>query len=166
MPSETTYKYGKRETADMSRRSFALGQGRISGYLSLTLGLLSFLAVLAWRFPAQLTTRELREVYDPEQLRLVLMTCMWASLLFGGCAVRTVEVRARNAAVPSLASQLGQTRDRHQLRSASTDDRPLVWHLSCAGSLLAFEVWNNQAVTSKLPRSSHASVPRRGIETA
>ena len=76
MPSETTYKYGKRETADMSRRSFALGQGRISGYLSLTLGLLSFLAVLAWRFPAQLTTRELREVYDPEQLRLVLMTCM------------------------------------------------------------------------------------------
>lgn len=33
----------------------------------MSLGVLSLLAVLAWRFPELLTTRELREVYDPEQ---------------------------------------------------------------------------------------------------
>jgi sterol desaturase/sphingolipid hydroxylase (fatty acid hydroxylase superfamily) len=66
----------------MSNRFFAVGQGRISGYVSLALGVLSLLAVLAWRWPEQLTTQELREVYDPEVLRWVLMGSMWASLAF------------------------------------------------------------------------------------
>jgi len=83
-PSQDPYTYGERQIPDMAEHSFALGQGKISGYLSLTLGVLSLLAVLAWRYPAQLTTRELREVYDPEQLRILLMVCMWSSLGFAG----------------------------------------------------------------------------------
>lgn len=81
-PHEDPYVYREREVPDMSRRYFAIGQGRISGYLSVLLGGMSLLAVLAWRYPEQLTTRELREVYDPEMLRLVLMSSMWASLGF------------------------------------------------------------------------------------
>lgn len=76
--------YRERLVPDMSKKFFAVGQGRISGYLSVTLGSLSLLAVLAWRFPEQLTTKELREVYDPEILRWVLMGAMWAALIFAG----------------------------------------------------------------------------------
>jgi len=76
--------YRERSIPDMSDRFFTVGQGRISGYLSFSLGMLSFLAVCAWRFPSWLTTAELRNVYDPEQLRVLLMACMWASLGFGG----------------------------------------------------------------------------------
>jgi lathosterol oxidase len=81
---EEPYVYRAREVPDMSRRAFAIGQGRISGYLSIVLGVMSLLAVLCWRYPQQLTTRELRAEYDPEMLRVVLMVCMWAALIFGG----------------------------------------------------------------------------------
>jgi sterol desaturase/sphingolipid hydroxylase (fatty acid hydroxylase superfamily) len=67
----------------MSSRFFRLGDGRISGYVSAGLGALSLLAVLCYRYPSYLTTRELREVYDPELLRLVLAVAMWSSLGFG-----------------------------------------------------------------------------------
>ena len=43
---------------------------------------MSLLAVLCWRYPEWLTTRELREVYDPEVLRIVLMLSMWSALGF------------------------------------------------------------------------------------
>lgn len=46
--------------------------GLLSGVIALTLGGLSVLAVLAYRFPAYLTTPELRKNYDPDQLRYVL----------------------------------------------------------------------------------------------
>lgn len=81
---EQPHIYHQREIPEMSGRAFAVGQGRISGYLSVCLGALSFLAVLCWRFPQVLTTAELRQVYDLELLRKILMLCMWASLAFGG----------------------------------------------------------------------------------
>lgn len=74
------YVYRERQIPEMSDRYFAIGQGRISGYASLFLGIMSFLAVLCWRWPEQLTTPELRAVYDPEVLRWVLKLSMWASL--------------------------------------------------------------------------------------
>jgi sterol desaturase/sphingolipid hydroxylase (fatty acid hydroxylase superfamily) len=54
-------------------------QGLLSGVLALGLGLLSVLAVLAYRFPAYLTTPELRKNYDPEQLRYVLSAALVVS---------------------------------------------------------------------------------------
>lgn len=47
-------------------------RGLVSGVLALFLSGLSVLAVLAYRFPAYLTTPELRKNYDPEKLRYVL----------------------------------------------------------------------------------------------
>ena len=44
-------------------QEFRFGEGRISGVLSLALGGLSLLAVLCFRFPALLTTPDLRAVY-------------------------------------------------------------------------------------------------------
>ncbi|MFN2375994.1 MAG: sterol desaturase family protein [Candidatus Binatia bacterium] len=59
------------------------GDGRLSGYLSVFLGVMSWLAVLCFRYPSYLTTPDLRRVYDPEMLRLVLQAGMWFALGFG-----------------------------------------------------------------------------------
>ena len=76
------YKYKKRQTPDLSEKEFRIGDGRISGYISLFLGALSLLAVLAYQYPSYLTTTELRAVYDADLLQSALKYCMWISLFF------------------------------------------------------------------------------------
>ena len=72
-----------RQTADMRDRAFRMGEGRISGYISVALGLLSILAVLCYKYPTYLTTPELRAAYDPAFLREILKYGMWTSIAFG-----------------------------------------------------------------------------------
>lgn len=76
------YKYKKRKTPDLTEKEFKIGEGRISGYISVFLGALSLIAVLAYQFPSYLTTTELRAVYDANILQVILKYCMWASLSF------------------------------------------------------------------------------------
>lgn len=75
--------YPKRETAPMADRAFRFGEGKISGYISCFLGVLSFLAVLCYQFPNYLTTAELRAAYDADFLQQVLKYAMFAALGFG-----------------------------------------------------------------------------------
>ena len=63
------------------------GKGMISGVVALSLAMLSFLAVLAFRFPAYLTTPELRAEYDVTVLRYVLFGAM---VLSGAMALRNI----------------------------------------------------------------------------
>jgi sterol desaturase/sphingolipid hydroxylase (fatty acid hydroxylase superfamily) len=77
------YSYRQREVAATPERYFRIGDGRISGYLSCFLGVMSWLAVLCFRHPALLTTPDLREVYDPAVMRLVLAAGMLLSVAFG-----------------------------------------------------------------------------------
>ncbi len=56
------------------------GDGLASGVIAFGLGFLSLLAVLAFRYPAFLTTPELRELYSHELLRHIL----FASLVISG----------------------------------------------------------------------------------
>ena len=79
----TDYQYQKRKTETRPEKEFVIGDGRISGYLSVFLGALSLAAVLAYLFPSYLTTTELRAVYDAEDLQLVLKYGMYFSLFFG-----------------------------------------------------------------------------------
>jgi sterol desaturase/sphingolipid hydroxylase (fatty acid hydroxylase superfamily) len=53
-----------------------IGEGRIGGFLCAVIGVLSVAAVLCLRYPAFLTTPELRVHYDVELLRLVLAVAM------------------------------------------------------------------------------------------
>ncbi len=76
------YQYQARETEPMPHKEFRLGDGRISGYTSMFLGIISFLAVLCYRYPSLLTTKELRAAYDAVMLQQVLMWVMFASLVF------------------------------------------------------------------------------------
>ncbi|WP_395374524.1 sterol desaturase family protein [Marinicella sp. W31] len=81
--SSKDYEYKERVTPDLSEKAFRIGEGRISGYVSMFLGISSFLAVLCYKFPSYLTTTDLRAVYDAEYLQTILMVTMWVSLGFG-----------------------------------------------------------------------------------
>ena len=53
-----------------------IGEGKISGYLSILLALISLAAVLCFHFPDYFTTPEFRAVYSVEALRWVLLACL------------------------------------------------------------------------------------------
>lgn len=76
------YQYQSRQIEKNPAKEFRFGEGRISCYLSFTLSVLSLLAVVAYLYPAYLTTAALREVYDAEQLQQVLKYAMYFSLFF------------------------------------------------------------------------------------
>ncbi|TQV77272.1 sterol desaturase family protein [Aliikangiella marina] len=96
------YQYKKREVTLDKDREFRLGEGRISGYSSLILGVLSLLAVLAYLFPSYLTTTELRQAYDAEQLQSLLKYGMYFSLFFGVLTFVLGKYRRMGAAGISL----------------------------------------------------------------
>jgi lathosterol oxidase len=64
-----------------------LGEGRLSGGLSVFLGGLGLMATLCFHFPEYLTTPELRRVYPVEVLRDVLRTGMVLSVVFGAITI-------------------------------------------------------------------------------
>ncbi|WP_027330141.1 sterol desaturase family protein [Marinimicrobium agarilyticum] len=80
---ETNYQYRERTPEPLPERELRLGEGRISGISSITLGILSVLAVLAYLYPSYLTTTELRQVYDGEQLQILLKYGIYFSILLG-----------------------------------------------------------------------------------
>src|ERR1700733_3738455 len=72
-----------------------IGEGRIGSFLCLAIGLLSVASVLCLRFPAFLTTPELRQHYDMSLLRLILAMAMVVgaglgvlSIMLGGTRLR------------------------------------------------------------------------------
>ena len=62
--------------------SFAIGEGKISGYASIFLASLSFLAVFCFKFPEIFTSPQFREVYTGESMKLLLTTVIIASFFF------------------------------------------------------------------------------------
>lgn len=63
------------------------GEGRISGVLATALGALSLLAVLCFRYPALLTTADLRAVYPVPLLRGVLFGALLLALAFSALSL-------------------------------------------------------------------------------
>ncbi|GAA6137834.1 sterol desaturase family protein [Arenicella sp. 4NH20-0111] len=76
------FHYVERDVTPMPNKELGNGKGLLRGYTSLTLGLLSLLAVLAYSFPTYLTTAELRAAYDGEMFRTALKYGMYGSLFF------------------------------------------------------------------------------------
>ncbi len=81
------YQYKQRQVEMDPSQEFRLGEGRISAFVSLVLGVLSLLAGFAYLYPSYLTTTELRRVYDGEQLQILLKYAMYFSLGFGVLAL-------------------------------------------------------------------------------
>lgn len=67
---------------DEAARPLTMGEGRISGYLSVALGALSVLGVLCFLFPDYLTTPSLRAGYEIGWMRLLLGAGMAVSFAF------------------------------------------------------------------------------------
>ncbi|MBC7624596.1 MAG: sterol desaturase family protein [Aeromicrobium sp.] len=63
------------------------GTGLITGVIALSLAILCFLGVLAFHFPAYLTTPELRKSYDVQTLRYVLLAAMFIA---GGLSLTNI----------------------------------------------------------------------------
>jgi sterol desaturase/sphingolipid hydroxylase (fatty acid hydroxylase superfamily) len=61
---------------------FKIGEGRISGAVSVFLATLSFLAVFCFKFPEMLTAPEFREVYTGESMKVLLVAVLIASFFF------------------------------------------------------------------------------------
>ena len=61
---------------------FKFGEGKISGYSSIFLGLLSFFGVVCFKYPEWFTTPEFREVYTGESMKMLLTSVIIASFFF------------------------------------------------------------------------------------
>lgn len=59
-----------------------IGDGFISGCISIFLGILTFCGVLCFKYPEQLTTPAFREVYTGESMKVLLISCIIAALFF------------------------------------------------------------------------------------
>jgi sterol desaturase/sphingolipid hydroxylase (fatty acid hydroxylase superfamily) len=59
-----------------------IGEGKISGYSSIFLGLLSLVGVICFKYPEWLTTPQFRDVYTGESMKIVLTSTIIASFLF------------------------------------------------------------------------------------
>jgi hypothetical protein len=62
---------------------FRIGEGKISGWISVILGALSVLGVLCFHFPDYLTTPQLRAAYTVDEMRYLLGAGMIFSAAFG-----------------------------------------------------------------------------------
>ena len=65
----------------MSKR-LTIGEGKISGYVSIFLAILSFLAVFCFKYPKIFTSPQFREVYTGEQMKTLLVSTIIASFFF------------------------------------------------------------------------------------
>ena len=87
-----------------------IGEGRISAYLCFIFGLLSCLGVLAFMFPSNLTTPELRSAYEPSQMRALMATGLTVAAGFG-CFALSQRAERRFAwaglAMAAIAMALG-----------------------------------------------------------
>lgn len=86
-------------------KPFVVGEGRITGYLSALLGILSLLAVLCFLFPEWLTTAELRNIYNEQFARSLLLAGLVLSFSLGTLNI-ILNLRKRLGFTGILASGL------------------------------------------------------------
>lgn len=65
-----------------NNKRLKIGEGKISGYVSIFLAILSFLAVFCFKYPEILTSPEFRAVYKGEQMEILLTSVIIAAFLF------------------------------------------------------------------------------------
>ncbi|MES2760962.1 MAG: sterol desaturase family protein [Bacteroidota bacterium] len=63
-------------------KGLTIGEGKISGYVSIFLAILSFLAVFCFKYPKIFTSPQFREIYTGEQMKTLLVSTIIASFFF------------------------------------------------------------------------------------
>ena len=126
MNHQAEYDYPERVIEPMEHRKFKLGQGKISASLACSLGVLSFLAVLCFKFPTYLTTTELRETYNLTFLRYMLQYGIIGSLLFGLLTFMIGKFR-RIAATGALFSVCALVLGGHKVETGPIKDASIAF---------------------------------------
>ncbi len=86
---------------------FRFGEGKISGALSATLGILGFGAVICLLFPSLLTTPEMRAIYPMDWVRALIQFVLVAAFALGALSI--VLSRRRVLGLTGIALSLGAT---------------------------------------------------------
>lgn len=64
------------------KENLRFGEGIISGYISVFLGISTLLGVICFKYPEWLTTPEFREIYTGESMKVLLTACIVAAMFF------------------------------------------------------------------------------------
>ena len=64
------------------RERLKIGEGQISGYISIFLAILVLLGIFCFRYPEQLTTPEFREIYTKESMQILMAAGIIAAFFF------------------------------------------------------------------------------------
>ena len=128
MSDKSEYEYPERIIEPMDDRKFKLGQGKISASLACSLGILSFLAVLCFKFPTYLTTAELRETYNLSFLRSLLQFGIIGALAFGMLTFMIGKFR-RIAGIGVLFCAGALMMGGHQVEAGPIKETPIAFGL-------------------------------------
>jgi len=63
-------------------KRLVIGQGRISGYISIFLATMVLLGILCFRYPERLTTPEFRQIYTKESVQALMAAGIVVSFFF------------------------------------------------------------------------------------
>lgn len=125
-----------------------IGDGVISGCLSIFLGASSLGAVLCFRYPEYFTTPEFRVHYPVEMLRYVLLACLTLAFAFAVLSVvlsRRARLASTGALLCALAVLLGGTsveiRDFHQSLATISLDWLLIDILVLSAIFIPIELF-------------------------
>lgn len=64
------------------RERLKVGEGQISGYISIFLAVLALLGIFCFRYPERLTTPEFREIYTKESMQILMAAGIIAAFFF------------------------------------------------------------------------------------
>ena len=108
-----------------NRERLKIGQGEISGYISIFLGVLVMLSVLCFRYPEQLTTPEFREVYTKSTAEALMIFGVISSFFFALLSLllsKKIKWALIGSSITGLAIVLGA------LTLKGTDVAKSNWH--------------------------------------
>src|SRR6185312_4646324 len=92
------------------RERLKIGEGRISGYISIFLAISVLLGILCFWYPERLTTPEFREVYTAQSMQLLMTATIIASFFFALLSLllsKKIKWALTGSAIAGLAILLG-----------------------------------------------------------
>ncbi|MDJ1500779.1 sterol desaturase family protein [Xanthocytophaga agilis] len=109
-----------------TNKRLVIGEGFISGYISIFLGVLSILAVFCFHYPEFFTTPEFREVYTGEMMKAILMGVIIASFFFATLSF-LLSNKKQLAVIGILLSALAIALGGFNVQPRSVDKT--LWHI-------------------------------------
>lgn len=94
----------------MAAKRLKIGEGKISGYISIFLAILALGGILCFRFPEMLTTPEFREVYTGESMAMLMTAVVIGSFFFALLSLvlsRKIKWALTGTVIAGLAILLG-----------------------------------------------------------